>query len=111
MGNIVFSTKEAIRNFGSSNYQKWYSPKKTNHDNMAYKSLNENGLLDISINPEFRFSKSDNVFNVGSCFARGLEKSLVGEGINVLSVYSYFDDEMEVMEGTTAMGFMNKYNT
>ena len=111
MSIIKIPTKAAIRNFVHSNYSKWFSPKKKNNDNMAYKRLYHNDLFDISIKPEFQFSPDDNVFTVGSCFARGLEKSLVVDGINVLSTSLEFDSESIVKQNNTAMGYMNKYNT
>lgn len=111
MSIIKITTKDAMRNFVFSNYSKWFSLKKKNTENMAYIRLDQNDLFDIFINPEFQFSPNDNIFTVGSCFARGLEKSLVMDNISVLSTSLDFDSEKAVKQNNTAMGYMNKYNT
>ncbi|MGC1377556.1 MAG: GSCFA domain-containing protein [Anaerolineales bacterium] len=59
----------------------------------------------------FRISKSDHVYAIGSCFARGIEKALHHRGFEVESMSSDFN-QFEVSGGkVTALGFMNKYTT
>lgn len=104
-----YSTKEAIRNYGIDDYTKWHTTKQINTDKYAFNRL-KNNLYEPYLETSFSFSKDDNFFTVGSCFARGLEKSLIQDGLNVLSVTNCFDKN-NTIDGTTAMGFMNKYNT
>ena len=62
--------------------------------------------------PEFRIKKSDRLFAIGSCFARGIEASLKHRGFQVESAASDFNQFALVGDKkVTALGFTNKYTT
>lgn len=64
------------------------------------------------VNPEFRISKQDRLFAIGSCFARGIESALRARGFQVESAAKDFD-RFAIVGGrkVTALGFTNKYTT
>ncbi len=59
----------------------------------------------------FRMQHDDAMFALGSCFARGIENSLVGAGYEVLSAANEFDHFELRVPNVTGRGFMNKYST
>lgn len=63
------------------------------------------------ITPSFTIDPSDRVFAIGSCFARGIEKTLVGRGFDVVSAAKEFDDFVLSGPNVTGLGFTNKYTT
>jgi hypothetical protein len=104
----ILSAREAIRNHQQNDYNKWNSTKSDP------KLASERLLKDIYepfIVPEFKFNRTDNVFTIGSCFARGLENALSSEKISILSVTNEFDKYPIAGKGITRSGYMNKYNT
>ena len=64
------------------------------------------------VKPEFRIDRSDKLFAIGSCFARGIESALKGRGFQVESAATDFD-RFSTVDGkkVTALGFTNKYTT
>ena len=64
------------------------------------------------VHPEFKISRRDRLFAIGSCFARGIENALRGRGFKVVSAATDFDT-FSISEGkkVTALGFTNKYTT
>lgn len=64
------------------------------------------------VQPEFKISKQDRLFAIGSCFARGIESALKGRGFSVESAATDFDRFSTVGDKkVTALGFTNKYTT
>lgn len=65
-----------------------------------------------SVTPEFRIDRSDKLFAIGSCFARGIESALKSRGFQVESAATDFD-QFSTVDGhrVTALGFTNKYTT
>ncbi|MFI4967625.1 MAG: GSCFA domain-containing protein [Gammaproteobacteria bacterium] len=64
------------------------------------------------IKAEFQISHEDHLFAIGSCFARGIEKSLKARGFKVESAACDFDRFSIVGDKkVTALGFTNKYTT
>ncbi|HHL42614.1 MAG TPA: hypothetical protein ENJ42_03255 [Hellea balneolensis] len=90
---------------------KWgdYGQENTNPD-LACNRLREN-VLKIGGKPKFQLSKKDSFFTIGSCFARGLEKTLCGKGLDVLSVSDKLADWRTSRENVTPQGATNRYNT
>ncbi|HEY3645679.1 MAG TPA: GSCFA domain-containing protein [Gammaproteobacteria bacterium] len=64
------------------------------------------------VKPEFRITRGDRLFAIGSCFARGIESALKGRGFQVESAATDFD-RFSTVDGkkVTALGFTNKYTT
>lgn len=104
----ILSAQEAVNNHQNNNYNKWNG---TNADSKLASLRIQDDLFEPHINSEFKFSRKDNVFTVGSCFARGLESALSTEKINILSITDEFDQYPIAAKGITRSGYMNKYNT
>ncbi|MEA3445689.1 MAG: GSCFA domain-containing protein [Bacteroidota bacterium] len=102
------SSKEAIKNYQQNNYNKWCSTGKPDPSLASNRLLND--IYEPVIIPEFKFLRSDKVFTIGSCFARGLENALSADKIEVLSITDIFDKYPLLKEGSTRQGYMNKYN-
>lgn len=64
------------------------------------------------VKPEFRITRGDKLFAIGSCFARGVESALKSRGFQVESAAADFD-RFTTLDGmkVTALGFTNKYTT
>lgn len=105
------TTTEARRNFVSG-YSRWDQggalPPELN-GTLAYQRLAE-PLFTPAVMPGFKLLPEDKVFAIGSCFARGVESALVGQGIEVLSRAVEFDS-FPALNGELKLGFTNKYNT
>ena len=105
------TTTEARRNFVSP-YSRWYEkqplPAELN-GTLACQRLRE-PLFTPAISPGFKLQPEDKVFAMGSCFARGVELALIGQGIEVLSRAVEFDC-FPAMNNELKLGFTNKYNT
>ncbi len=64
------------------------------------------------VQSEFKISKQDKLFAIGSCFARGIESVLKGRGFRVESAATDFDRfSIGGNKKVTALGFTNKYTT
>ena len=105
------TTTEARRNFVSP-YSRWHEkqplPAELN-GTLACQRLRE-PLFTPAISPGFKLQPEDKVFAMGSCFARGVELALIGQGIEVLSRAVEFDC-FPAMNNELKLGFTNKYNT
>jgi hypothetical protein len=105
------TTTEARRNFVSA-YSRWHQkgalPVELN-GTLACQRLCEQ-LFTPAISPGFKLQPEDRVFAIGSCFARGIEWALVGQGMEVLSRAVEFDS-FPAINDELKLGFTNKYNT
>lgn len=105
------TTAEARRNFLSA-YSRWHQqgalPEELN-GTLARQRLCE-PLFTPAISPGFKLRPEDKVFAIGSCFARGIEWTLVRRGMEVLSRAVEFDS-FPAINDELQLGFTNKYNT
>ena len=105
------TTTEARRNFARA-YSRWDHkgalPAELN-GTLARQRLCE-PLFTPAISPGFKLQPEDKVFAIGSCFARGIEWALLGEGMEVLSRAVEFDS-FPAINDELKLGFTNKYNT
>jgi hypothetical protein len=90
-------------------YKKDASPDEVN-GTLAFQRLRQ-PLFTPSIKPGFKLHPEDKFFAIGSCFARGIEKALLGRKLEVLSAAPEFDSFQTINESVTGLGFTNKYNT
>ncbi len=58
-----------------------------------------------------KIDRADRLFAIGSCFARGIERALLGRKMQVLSAAPEFNAFETINPGVTGLGFTNKYNT
>ena len=61
--------------------------------------------------PTFSIQRTDQIFAIGSCFARGIERALLARKMAVLSAASEFESFQTINSEVTGLGFTNKYNT
>jgi hypothetical protein len=105
------TTAEAKRNFVSP-YSRWHRkdalPSELN-GTLACQRLRE-PLFVPAILPGFKMQREDKIFAIGSCFARGVELTLIDQKMDVLSKTAEFDS-FPAMNGELELGFTNKYNT
>jgi hypothetical protein len=107
----LITTTEARRNFVSP-FSRWYQKNALApvlNGTLAQQRLAE-PLFTPAISPGFRLRREDKVFAIGSCFARGIEWALAGQGMEVLSRTAEFDS-LPAMNNEPESGFTNKYNT
>jgi GSCFA family len=105
------TTTEARRNFASA-YSRWDHkgalPAGLN-GTLACQRLGE-PLFTPAISPGFKLQPEDKLFAIGSCFARGIEWALIGQGMEVLSRAAEFDS-FPAINDELQLGFTNKYDT
>ena len=77
---------------------------------LAFQKLRQ-PLFTPLVRPAFKFTRDDKLFAIGSCFARGIEKALLGRKMQVLSAAPEFNSLQTVNKDVTGLGFTNKYNT
>lgn len=63
------------------------------------------------LDPSFTLDRTDSIFAIGSCFARGIETALAQRGFNVVSAARDFNRFELVEQKSTRLGFTNKYTT
>jgi len=77
---------------------------------LAFQRLRQ-PLFTPAIEPGFKLEPQDKFFAIGSCFARGIEKALLGRKLQVLSAAAEFDAFQTINKEVSGLGFTNKYNT
>lgn len=105
--------RAAVKNF-SKEYSRWYKSGIDVHDKsgpFACQRLRR-PLFVPAVEPTFRIKKTDHLYAIGSCFARGIESQLGRSGFHMESAASDFD-RFEVIDKRTTvpLGFTNKYTT
>jgi len=63
------------------------------------------------IGPKFKLRSDDKFFAIGSCFARGIESSLIKHKVAVESAAPEFAKLQPANKEVSGLGFTNKYNT
>jgi hypothetical protein len=109
----VASAKEAHRNFEKNTASRWHKKDAlpTQPDGrLAFQRLRR-PLFTPEIAPGFKLHRGDKFFAIGSCFARGIEKALVAQKMEVLSAAPEFASLQTTGDELHGLGFTNKYNT
>jgi hypothetical protein len=109
----VASAKEARRNFEQNAGSRWHKKDAlpTQPDGtLAFQRLRR-PLSTPEIAPGFKLHRGDKFFAIGSCFARGIEKALVDQKMEVLSAAPEFASFQAINKNVSGLGFTNKYNT
>ena len=113
MSIFVATAKEARRNTERNACSRWYrkdaDPDQTNGA-LAFQRVRK-GLFRPEIRPGFKLRREDKLFAIGSCFARAIERALVGRKMDVLSAAPEFKSFPVASSDVTGVGFTNKYNT
>jgi len=109
----VATAKDALWNCNRNYARTWYKDDADPHDstgNYAFQRLRQTWFTP-SIKPKFKLHRDDKFYAIGSCFARGLESSLIGRKMTVESAAPEFARLQAVNKEVSGLGFINKYNT
>ncbi len=107
------SADNAFRNARENRYSRWHradAPLDEADGKLAFQRLRSTFLTPL-ITPQFKVSREDKIFAIGSCFARGIERALLSRKMNVVSAAPEFATLATIGKEVTGLGFTNKYNT
>jgi len=109
----VATAAEALKNWQQNRANRWYE-KGANPDDLtgdyAFQRLRQTWFTP-NIEPKFKLRPEDKFYAIGSCFARGLERSLIRRRVAVESAAPEFAKLEPVNKEVSGLGFTNKYNT
>jgi GSCFA family len=109
----VATAAEALKNWQQNRANRWYE-KGANPDDLtgdyAFQRLRQTWFTP-KIEPKFKLRPEDKFYAIGSCFARGLERSLIRRRVAVESAAPEFAKLEPVNKEVSGLGFTNKYNT
>jgi GSCFA family len=109
----VASAVEVMKNHRENPTAVWYKDGADENDGagkFAFQRLRQTWFTPHVV-PKFKLHRDDAFYAIGSCFARGLENCLKSNGVVVKSAAPEFSKLQPVKEGTSGLGFTNKYNT
>jgi hypothetical protein len=109
----VADAATAQRNLEQNSCSRWHKKDARVDDangQLAFQRLRK-PLFTPALHPRFKFRPDDKLFAIGSCFARGIEKALLGRKMDVLSAAPEFASLQTINDKVTGLGFTNKYNT
>ncbi len=113
MSNIDTSAEDAFGRLSRNTAGRWHKRNIDVEDPVgpfAVQRLTTEFFLPV-VHAEFELQPDDRVYAIGSCFARGIEQTLVGRGLDVASAAVEFDKFELSRPGVTTLGFTNKYTT
>ncbi|MEP6974259.1 MAG: GSCFA domain-containing protein [Spartobacteria bacterium] len=113
MSLSVVSGNEARKTARQNRFSRWHrkdEPVEAPNGEFAFQRLRQPFFTPL-IQPTIQIQRSDNLFAIGSCFARGIEKALLARKMFVLSAAPEFSSFATVNAQVTGLGFTNKYNT
>src|SRR5437762_8470564 len=111
--HYVATATEAVNNYRENPAAIWYKDNTDPNDpagKYAFQRLRQTWFIP-HVAPKFKLHRQDKFYAIGSCFARGLENSLVGHKITVESAAPQFARLQPARPGVSPLGFTNKYNT
>jgi hypothetical protein len=109
----VATAAEAMKNYLQNKARTWYRDNvetDTRDGKYAFQRLRETWFTP-QVEPKFKVRREDKFYAIGSCFARGLENSLVAHKITVESAAPEFARLQPANRERSGLGFTNKYNT
>jgi len=105
--------REARSNVQQNRFGRWHrrdAPADDPKGEFAFQRLRQ-PFFTPCICPTFEIQPSDQLFAIGSCFARGIERALLARKMPVLSAAPEFASFETIGPEVTGLGFTNKYNT
>lgn len=110
---LRLSASEAHHRLNSSPFPRWGGRIDEPETSVGSRSSRGTFVPSLSLDwtKDLSLSSEDSVFAIGSCFARGIEQSLVSSNLDVLSYASEFDSFELSNPSVTGRGFTNKYST
>jgi hypothetical protein len=109
----VTTAVEAVKNYSRNPARTWYKDEVDPDDptgNYAFQRLRKTWFTP-EVDPKFKLHQDDKFYAIGSCFARGLESSLLGHKMAVESAAPEFAKLQAANKQGSGLGFINKYNT
>jgi GSCFA family len=109
----VATAAEAMKNYASNRARTWYKDEVDPDDQAgkyAFQRLRQTWFTP-QLDPKFKLRRDDKFYAIGSCFARGLERYLVGRSVTVESAAPEFAKLEPAKKRVSGLGFTNKYNT
>ncbi len=113
MALFVAPGAEARGNLQKNRFGRWHqrdAPVDDREGEFAFQRLRQ-PFFTPHIWPTFEIQRGDQLFAIGSCFARGIEKALLARKMSVLSAAPEFATFETISSEVTGLGFTNKYNT
>ena len=112
----TISSSEAYNNFNKNPFSLWHKPPK--HEEKSEKiyandRLWNNKFFTPNIRSGFQFTQESNIFTIGSCFARNLERHLLQSGLKIRSYNTDFDkyEKNPASNNLAQRNFQSKFNT
>lgn len=110
---VALQNIKATDKLNTDAYSRWFksgiNPKDA-HGLYACQRLRNTYLVPF-VQPSFKIRRDDKLFAMGSCFARGIEATLLRSGFDVVSAARDFDKFAMTENQGTPLGFTNKYTT
>jgi len=109
----VASGADAANNLYRNRFSRWHqngARADESQGELAFQRL-QKSFFTPGVIPAFRVQRTDKLFAIGSCFARGIERALLGRKMEVVSASTDFDIFQTINPEVTGLGFTNKYNT
>src|SRR5438132_11797349 len=109
----VATAAEALTNYQANEERTWYKSSADPDDlagKYAFQRLRQTWFTP-KIDPKFKLRSDDKFFAIGSCFARGIESSLIKHKVAVESAAPEFAKLQPANKEVSGLGFTNKYNT
>jgi hypothetical protein len=113
MALYIVPGREARSNVQQNRFGRWHrrdAPADDPEGEFAFQRLRQ-PFFTPRICPTFEIQPSDQLFAIGSCFARGIERALLARKMSVLSAAPEFASFETINSEVTGLGFTNKYNT
>lgn len=109
----VTTAVEAVKNYARNPARTWFKDGVDPDDQTgqyAFQRLRKTWFTP-EVDPKFKLRREDKFYAIGSCFARGLESSLLGHKMAVESAAPEFAKLQAANKQGSGLGFINKYNT
>jgi hypothetical protein len=111
--SYVATATETVKNYVGNWAGVWFKENVDPDDpsgNYAFQRLRHTWFTP-KIDPKFKLVSTDKFFAIGSCFARGIENSLIKHNVAVESAAPEFAKLQPANKEVSGLGFTNKYNT
>src|SRR6476646_9621892 len=111
--SCVATAAKAMKNYLQNEARTWYKNGVEADDRdgkYAFQRLRDT-WFSPHVDPKFKLRREDTFYAIGSCFARGLENSLLAQNMAVESAAPEFSKLQPAKKKGSGLGFTNKYNT
>lgn len=110
----MISFDEAVKYRLANKYNDWAVPKNQSAESDKGKYTAQHRFSEkyffVNSNPKFAISKESAVYTIGSCFARNVERALLGKGLKVPTANVAINQDHYVSKPRFGNTVLNKYN-